>query len=594
MAGSKYIVGIDLGTTNCALSFIESQSEDAAVQCLDIKQVTHPHSVETKSLLPSFLYLPGPGEAAENSLDLPWRASDYCVGEYARRMSSLVPTRVVNSAKSWLCNSLLDRKKACLPWRAGDDDRKISPVTASAEYLKHLIGMWDSTMATKDDSLRLKNQEVVLTVPASFDPSARDLTVAAAEEAGLGKITLLEEPQAAFYAWLESLRDQWRSHVKVGDLLLVCDVGGGTTDFTLISVEDKDGALDLQRVAVGNHILLGGDNMDLALAHVAKLDLAERGVAKLDAGQFQQLLHSCRAAKETLLSDPNKVSEDYVLHGRGTKLVGGSIKGTITQEQVQSILVNGFFPICTLTDEPKKGRSGGLQETGLPYAADSAVTRYLAAFVKRHVTELGRPITGILFNGGVFKAQPLRQRVLDVTRSWFNGDVRLLDGTDLDQAVSVGAAYYGAAKSGRGIRIRGGASKSYYLGVEIPAPAIPGFEPPIKLLCVVPFGMENGTTADLRNVDLGLVVGEPVKFRFFGADLRKSDKIGEWFEDVTSEFAELPSLETMVKSTKPSGTMVPVSITATMTEIGTLELFCDSRIDSENWKLEFEARRGNE
>lgn len=595
MADHAFQVGIDLGTTNCAIAFIEANGDDEqAVQTLDIRQITHPSTVEPKELLPSFMYLPGDGESAKGALDLPWhQEADYAVGEFARRQSSLVPTRVVNSAKSWLCNPMIDRRKANLPFKAVDGDRKISPVEASAAYLKHLVNAWDYTMAAKDKNNVLSKQDVILTVPASFDPAARELTVEAAKMAGLTKLTLIEEPQAAFYAWIESLRDTWRKNVNVGDLLLVCDVGGGTTDFTLISVEENDGSLDLQRVAVGNHILLGGDNMDLALAYAAKQDLAARGVQKLDAGQFQQLMHSCRHAKEVLLTDLSKPSEEYVLHGRGSKLVGGSIKGTISRELVEQIMLDGFFPPCALDAEPKKMRVGGLQETGLPYASDSAITKHLAAFIKKHVEEMGRPITGILFNGGVFKAAILRERVLGLVKGWFDNEVRLLDGTDLDQAVSVGAAYFGAARNGRGIRIRGGASKSYYLGVEVPAPAVPGIEPPIKALCVVPYGMENGTVAKLDHLQLGLVVGEPVRFRFFSADLRRTDKSGDWLEDITQELVELPALETVVNSNKPSGTMVPISLNATMTEIGTLEIHCKSQIDSEDWKLEFEARHAD-
>ena len=592
MGEHLYKVGIDLGTTNCAIAFIEANgADDQAVQTLEIKQIVHPHSVESKDLLPSFIYLPGEGESAPQALDLPWaQDADSSAGEFARRQSSLVPTRVVNSAKSWLCNPMVDRRKPILPYKAIEDDRKISPVDASTAYLKHLVNAWDHVMAAKDKAYSLSRQDVILTVPASFDPAARELTVEAAKAAGLVHLTLIEEPQAAFYAWIESLRDEWRKHVKVGDLLLVCDVGGGTTDFSLISVENNSGSLELQRVAVGNHILLGGDNMDLTLAHVAKADLASRGIAKLDIGQFQQLMHACRQTKEVLLSDLSKAAEEYVLHGRGTKLVGGSIKGTITREMINQVLINGFFPECTLDEEPKKLRVGGLQEAGLPYASDSAVTKHLAAFVKKQVNEIGRPITGILFNGGVFKAAVLRNRVMELVRNWFEGEVRLLDGTDLDQAVSVGAAYFGAARSGRGIRIRGGASKSYYLGVEIPAPAIPGLEPPVKALCVVPFGMENGTAAELSEVQLGLVVGEPVRFRFFSADLRKNDKAGDWQEEITAELMELPALETIVKSDKPSGSLVPITLKATMTEIGTLELHCESQLDDESWKLEFEAR----
>lgn len=587
-----YKVGIDLGTTNCAIAFIEANGAgDQAVRTFEIKQIVHPHTVESKDLLPSFMYLPGEGESSPQALGLPWSPdANNSVGEFARRQSSLIPTRVINSAKSWLCNPMVDRRKPTLPYKAIEGDRKISPVDASTAYLKHLVSAWDHVMAAKDKANCLSKQDVILTVPASFDPAARELTVEAAKAAGLTNLTLIEEPQAAFYAWIESLRDEWRTHVKVGDLLLVCDVGGGTTDFTLISVEDEDGSLGLQRVAVGNHILLGGDNMDLALAYVAKADLASRGIAKLDIGQFQQLMHACRQAKEMLLSNLNKATEEYVLHGRGTKLVGGSIKGTITREMVDNVLINGFFPECSLEDEPRKPRAGGLQETGLPYASDSAVTKHLAAFVKKQVNEIGRPITGILFNGGIFKAAVLRDRVLGLVKKWFDGEVRLLDGTDFDQAVSIGAAYFGAARSGRGIRIRGGTSKSYYLGVEIPGPAIPGLEPAVKALCVVPFGMENGTISELSGLQLGLVVGEPVRFRFFSADLRKNDKAGDWQMEITAELVELPALETVVKSDKPSGSLVPVSLRATITEIGTLELHCESQLDDEFWKLEFEAR----
>ena len=597
MAEPVLDVGIDLGTTNCAISYcIKVESESGAsgeeVHTLTVPQVAHPGAVESRRLLPSFLYLPGTGEAAPGSLDLPWASGrDFSVGEFARRQSALVPMRVVHSAKSWLCHGAVDRRQPCLPWRGSPEDRKLSPVQASTAYLRHLVDAWNRQMAADNPAMRLENQAVVLTVPASFDPAAREFTVEAARAAGLENITLLEEPQAAFYAWVESLRDDWRRQVRVGDLLLVCDVGGGTTDFSLISVAENSGALELQRVAVGNHILLGGDNMDLALAHSASQELASRGIPKLSVSQFQQLVHCCRQAKESLLTDPNREAEEFTLLGQGTRLVGGSIKGQISRAMVTSCLLDGFFPVCSLTDEPKKARLGGLQEAGLPYAHDPAVTRHLAAFVRQQVAGLGRPVTGILFNGGVFKSTPLRERVLDLVRTWSEGtEVRLLKGIDLDQAVSVGAAYYGAAKRGKGIRIRGGASRSYYLGVEIPAPAVPGMEPPIKALCVVPFGMEEGTAATVPGVELSLVVGEPVRFRFFAGANRMSDKPGSWLEEWEDDLVELNPLETSLQSQKPPGTLQPVHLRASMTEVGTLELHCHSIDQTENWKLEFEAR----
>ena len=590
-------VGIDLGTTNCAISYckkVERNSPDAAeeVHTLSIPQVTHQGVVEARRLLPSFMYLPGPGEAPPGSLDLPWAPGrDFSVGEFARRQGALVPLRVVNSAKSWLCHGAVDRRQPCLPWRSSAEDRRVSPVEASTAYLRHLVDAWNRQMAAENPQMRLENQAVVLTVPASFDPAAREFTVEAARAAGLENITLLEEPQAAFYAWVESLREDWRKQVRVGDLLLVCDVGGGTTDFSLISVAENGGALELQRVAVGSHILLGGDNMDLALAHAASQELVSRGVPKLSVSQFQQLVHCCRQAKESLLSDPILEHEEFTLLGQGTRLVGGSIKGRITRAMVTSCLLEGFFPNCSLTDEPRKARLGGLQESGLPYAHDPSVTRHLAAFVRQQMSGLGRPVTGILFNGGVFKSKPLRDRVLDLVRQWSsNAEVRLLEGIDLDQAVSVGAAYYGASRSGKGIRIRGGASRSYYLGVEIPAPAVPGMDPPIKALCVVPFGMEEGASTMVPGVELSLVVGEPVRFRFFAGANRKADKPGDWLEEWENELEELHPLETMLRSQKPSGTLQPVHLRALMTEVGTLELHCQSVDQTESWRLEFEAR----
>ncbi len=599
-AESAFKVGIDLGTTNCALAFLpkvlnadgDTEAGHHKVQSLPIPQVVHASLVESRSLLPSFIYLPGTGESPQGALDLPWASNrDMAVGEWARRQGSLLPTRVVHSAKSWLCHTAIDRRQPCLPWRSAPEDRRVSPVEASTTYIQHLVDAWNRQMASDNPDLRLQNQEVVLTVPASFDPAARELTVEAARAAGLENLTLLEEPQAAFYAWIESLRDDWRKQVRVGDLLLVCDVGGGTTDFTLISVADNGGALELNRVAVGNHILLGGDNMDLALAHMASQELASSGNPKLDVTQFQQLVHCSRQAKENLLGDITKEVENYTLLGRGTRLVGGSIKGQISRAMVDTCLLDGFFPICSLTDDPRRARLGGLQEAGLPYAHDPAVTRHLAAFVRQQVADLGRPVTGVLFNGGVFKSAPLRNRVIDLIRQWSgSADVRLLEGIDLDQAVSVGATYYAASRSGRGIRIRGGASRSYYLGVEIPAPAVPGMEPPIKALCVVPFGMEEGSETTVPGIKLSLVVGEPVRFRFFACPNRKSDKPGDWLEEWDDDLEELNPLETALASEKPPGSLLPVTLRAAMTEVGTLELHCHSTTDSQTWKLEFEAR----
>jgi len=599
MSASLFDVGIDLGTTNCSLAFIErvpgglpGDAEESPVQSLAIPQVAHPGIVERFGLLPSFLYLPGPGEVAPSALALPWDTqSSESAGQYARRQAALVATRVVHSAKSWLCHADSDRRKPSLPWKVGNGDRQVSPVVASAAYLRHLVQAWNHSFAIDDPAKALERQHVVLTVPASFDPVARELTVEAARLAGLENLTLLEEPQAAFYAWLESQRAGWRRQVRVGDLLLVCDVGGGTSDFSLIEVTEKAGNLELARVAVGNHILLGGDNMDLALAHAASQELVRAGNKRLDPVQFQQLVHCCRQAKEDLLGDSSKQEQEYTLLGRGTRLVGGSIRGRVTRAMVDNCLLDGFFPRCGLEDELLKPKMGGLQEAGLAYAHDPAVTRHLALFVRRHIADLGRPVTGVLFNGGVFKSAPLRERVLALLRVWSPGaEVRTLEYTDLDRAVSVGAAYYAAARQGRGIRIRGGASRSYYLGVEIPAPAVPGMSPPIKALCVVPFGMEEGSETTIPGLELALVMGEPVRFRFFSSTHRQADRPGDWLEEWEDDLEESEALETQLVAEKPAGTLQLVRLHAKMTEVGTLELSCHSVEGPEAWKLEFEVR----
>src|SRR5262249_12548075 len=440
--------------------------EGAAIQHLQIPQVVQPGVVESKALLPSFLYLPGPGEQPAGALDLPWASKrDFCVGEFARAFGSQVPTRLVSSAKSWLSHPGVDRKQPILPWKAPEGERTVSPVEASTHYLKHLADAWNELVAKDVADHRLENQDIILTVPASFDAVARELTVEAARAAGLEKITLLEEPQAAFYAWIDASHDAWREQVEVGDVVLVCDLGGGTTDLSLIAVSEEAGQLVLTRVAVGDHILLGGDNMDLALAHHAAAALAAKGT-KLDQGQMHMLWHSCRLAKETLFAaaqfkkgrGEDAVAPVTVL-GRGSRVIGGTIKTELSRAEVEKVLVEGFFPSCPPDTEPKRQRTVGLQELGLPYATDPGVTRHLAFFLRRNAELLAERAparrgkkkvagpTTVLFNGGVFKPEPLRQRLMSVLNQWAKqggaAPVKELHGTDLDLAVCRGAAYYG-------------------------------------------------------------------------------------------------------------------------------------------------------
>ncbi|MGL4424062.1 MAG: Hsp70 family protein, partial [Gemmataceae bacterium] len=485
-------------------------------------------------LLPSFLYLPGPGEQPAGAMKLPWNAGsedpDYCVGEFARIFGSQVPTRLVVSAKSWLCHTGIDRKSACLPFRAPETGRKVSPLEASTRYLKHLAEAWNQAMARDVATHRLEAQEIVLTVPASFDASARDLTVEAARAAGFEHLTLLEEPQAAFYSWLDTLGEKWRQEVRVGDMILVADVGGGTSDFSLIEVQEERGNLALSRLAVGDHLLLGGDNMDLALAHTAAAVLAKNG-NKLDPNQMLQLTYGCRAAKELILSDITKQSAPVTVLGKGRSVVGGSIKHDLPRADVERVLLDGFFPECAVDAEPARSRSMGLQELGLPYVADAGVTKHLAQFLARQAAATERKgallPTAVLFNGGVFKAPALRERFLNVLAGWAKSTksepARSLAGADLDQAVAKGAAYYGLVRRGKGIRIRGGTARAYYIGVETAAPAVPGLPPQLRAVCVAPFGMEEGTETDIPGAEFGLVVGEEAEFRFLGSSLRRED-----------------------------------------------------------------------
>jgi molecular chaperone DnaK (HSP70) len=602
---SRYVVGIDLGTTNSALAYVDTAAgpdKEPAPVHFPIPQVVQQGTVEERALLPSFLYLPGDKEQPSGSLRLPWgKDRDFAVGEFARNFGSQVPTRLVSSAKSWLCHPGVDRRAPILPWKAPEDGRRVSPLEASTRYLKHLAEAWNHTIG-KDATDRLEKQDIVLTVPASFDAAARELTMEAAKAAGFEHVTLLEEPQAAFYAWLEASHDQWRERVAVGDVILVCDVGGGTTDFSLIAVGEEAGNLVLTRLAVGDHILLGGDNMDLALAHAVAKNLAAKGT-KLDAGQMHMLWHSCRAAKEKLFTDPKLSSTPVTVLGRGRSVIGGTIQGELTRSEVEKVLVDGFLPECPLDAEPDRQRAAGLQELGLPYAADPAISKHLARFLHRNAEVVAEHAakskkkkksalpTAVLFNGGVFKAAPLRDRLIKTLEHWAgSGHLKVLEGTDLDLAVARGAAYYGLVRRGKGVRIRGGTARAYYIGVETSLPAVPGASPPIKALCVAPFGMEEGSEADLPEQEFGLVVGEPAKFRFLGSSVRRNDTVGTLVEEWEDGIEELSPVATELDARGKEGRTVPVHLHSKVTEVGTLELWCISRDGKQRWKLEYNVR----
>ena len=602
MTDPKYIVGIDLGTTHCVLAYTDAdvpEREPPDVRLLEIPQVVSAGEVQARPLLPSFLLLPGPHDVPEGALALPWNAeADAAVGVYARERGAELPSRLVSSAKSWLSHSGVDRTSALLPWNAPEDVRRVSPVEASVRYLAHLRDAWNEQVAGGDPDVRLEQQEIYLTVPASFDPVARELTVRAAREAGFENLTLLEEPQAAFYAWIRARGGDWREDVEVGESVLVCDVGGGTTDLSLIEVVEEEGNLELRRAAVGNHVLLGGDNMDLTLAYAVRAKLAQSGT-QLDQWQFRALAQQCRKAKERLLGNPDLEAEPISLLGRGSSLIGGTIRTELTREEVERALVDGFFPLVERDARPQRQARVGVREMGLPYESDPAVTRHLAQFLGRQAGGDGAAPypAAVLFNGGVMKSGVLRERVLGVLRNWSENDhLRELPSADLDLAVALGAAYYGAARRGRGIRIRAGAARSYYIGVESAMPAVPGVPTPISALCVVPFGMEEGTEAPMREREFGLVVGEEAVFTLLASNTRKDDGPGETVEDWTGAIDEVATMETHLEATDGEGgsTLIPVYLESRVTEIGTLELWCVAKEGERRWKLEFNLRETQE
>ncbi len=610
MSDASYAIGIDLGTTHCALSYVDldlSEGEEVAQHVLSIPQVVTPGNVEGRELLPSFLYLPKAGELPEGALTLPWDADPKLgAGEVARGLGAKTPIRVVASAKSWLCHGGVDRRAPILPAGAPEEVHKVSPLEASIRYLEHLRDAWNA----KYPDAPIDEQEVVITVPASFDPAARELTAEAAREAGFSNMVLLEEPQAALYSWIQGSEGAWREQVKPGDVILVVDVGGGTTDLSLIAVAEKGGALELHRVAVGDHILLGGDNMDLALAVAVRSKLEEDG-KKLDGWQLTALTHACRAAKEQLLSDAELDAVPVVVPSRGSKLVGGSLKTELTREEVERILVEGFFPKVKASDRPTSRARAALTQLGLPYAQDAAVTRHLAAFLGKQVGatealegfESALPEgasflhpTAILFNGGVFNSPLLAGRVTDVINAWLKGEkaptARVLEGASLDVAVARGAAYYGYVRRGKGVRIRGGTAQAYYVGVEAAMPAVPGMEPPLTAVCIAPFGIEEGSECEPAPQELGLVVGEPVSFRFFGSSVRRDDAVGTTVERWSEgELEELPEIQaTLPADGRTPGEVVPVRLRAGVTEVGTLRLEAMPKAGKERWKVELDVR----
>ncbi len=594
MSESKYIIGIDLGTTNSVVAYVET-GKGEGIEIFKIPQLVEEGVVENRKILPSFVFLPEEHDVSKKGIELEWVDNQKkVVGEFARNRGEELPARLISSSKSWLCNTLVDGNEPILPWKGAGDLSKMSPVEASSAVLSHVCSAWNHVMAEEDEEKKIEYQEIFLTVPSSFDAVARELTVKAAKMAGLDNITLLEEPQAAFYSWIEDSGDNWRKAVKKDDLVLVCDVGGGTTDYSLIRISEKEGNLALERLSVGNHLLVGGDNMDLALSYFVSQKLAQKGT-KIDSWQMRGLCHSSRRAKENIINDCDKNWPVTIL-GRGSGLIAGVIKEELTSEDVQKVVIEGFFPFCDGNDRPAVKRRAGLRELGLSYEADPAVTKHLAAFLAMNKDEDGNieiP-TAVLFNGGIMKATGVRKRILDVLSSWQNkadniDPVREIHSSDFDLSVAKGAAYFGLAKHGKGIRIRGGLERSYYVAIESSMPAIPGMAAPVKALCVAARGMEEGSKTKIENEEFVIVTGETVVFDIMGSTCRKDDKAGslveEWGDD---EIVEVSTIETTLEG--EYGKMISVNIEIEVTEIGTVEFWCVSKEDGQRWKLEFGVR----
>ncbi|HMA91731.1 MAG TPA: Hsp70 family protein [Polyangiaceae bacterium] len=595
-------IGIDLGTTHTALAVARTDEQNHITsEVVALPQLVNPTAVQSRALLPSFVYF---AHASEGSLGLPWDPErTHAVGELARARSVEAPGRVVSSAKSWLSHAGIDRRRDLLPLAAAEDIEKISPVEATFRVLDHVAEAWARAQVPGSET-SLSDLDVVLTVPASFDAAARDLTVEAALAAGIEQITLLEEPQAALYAWIERVGSGFRKYLVPGDVVLVVDVGGGTTDFSAIEAIENDGALELRRIAVGDHILLGGDNMDLALAHHLKQKLESNG-APLDRWQMHALVHAARQAKENLLSSNAFSSIPVAVASRGSELLGSTRRTELLHDEVQQLLVDGYFPIVPASARPSVRPRTALQQLGLPYASDPAVTKHLAAFLSkqaRAVKNGEKPIlcpTRILFNGGVLKSTVFRDRLLGTLNSWLREvgapEASVLPGEDLDLAVARGAAYFGEVRRGNGLRIRGGTGRAYYIGIESPMPAVPGVEPPIYALCVAPVGLEEGSAAVPIDQELLAVVGEPVRFRFFGSTVRRDDKTGQLLEAFTEqELEELSPIEvTLPAEGRTEGDAVPVKLTASVTAIGTLLIEAipiEPQKPDERWKVELSVR----
>ncbi|MBD3243576.1 MAG: Hsp70 family protein [Chitinivibrionales bacterium] len=609
----QHALGIDFGTSNCAMALALPDT----IEIVDIPQLDEANRIGEHRLFASALYIPQEGQFAEESLRLPWSSTDepYVLGNFARAIGAQVPERLVTSTKSWLCQPGTDPTRPLLPWGSTAVPKKLSAIETSRHLLQHLRAAYQMISQSRESEPDLSTTRIVLTVPASFDEVARRLTQQAAIEAGWGDdVVLVEEPQAAFYSWLNSMGSEWRDQVSPGDVVLVCDTGGGTTDFSLIAVSERQGNLELERISVGRHILLGGDNMDLALAFALRHQLEEEGKS-IDDHQLRALVHASRAAKEQLFENEELENVPVAVAGTGGGLFAGAVSTRLTRAMLNDIVVDGFFAATPITEMPQEAQRGGLKELGLSYAADPVISRHLAAFLTRSrdnarsnkslaqlvsVRDPGR-LEGaalfpdaILFNGGVFRAAPLRERVLQLLHGWMpDKPARELTGTDLDLAVARGAASYGRfLVSGEGVRIRAGVARSYYVGLESTMPAVPGYVPPVKAICVAEQGMEEGDERVLQDQEFGLVTGATVHFRFFSSAERAGDSVGGIVANAEKQLEETTSLEMTLDQVTgfEDHQTIPVRLHSRLNELGVLQLWMQNEPTGNRWELSFSVR----
>ncbi len=565
-------VGIDLGTTNSALAYIDQQEAADAdfppIHVLPIEQEIDANRTGELRTLPSFLYLSDPP----------------VVGAYAREQGALVPTKAVHSAKSWLSNSEADRTAKILPWDSQEEGRILSPVEASTRYLVHLRNSWE-----RSKGIPLGAQQVVVTVPASFDEEARELTVQAATDAGIENLTLIEEPAAAFYAWISSHLARSNRELVDGQIVLVCDVGGGTSDFTLIRVDREGDRVQFTRTTVGRHLLLGGDNLDLTLSWLVESKLG----TTLSLRQRSALRRQCSAAKELLLSRGGPSSVEVTVLGGGSSLIGGTLKTAITREEVLELALDGFLPPCQLTDEPQQEKQSVFRELGLAYVSDPAITRHLAEFLRNSpASEHG--VDAILFNGGFFIPQLFRERVSDVVECWFGRKPLIFENQDLDLAVAMGAAYYSYVRStGSGVLVRGGLPRAYFLGLQDSGSSA------IRAVCLMPRGSEEGQEIKLDQPEVQLLANTPVAFRLYSSLSRTEDAAGDVISftppadmlDPASDPRLHAPLRAVIRFGKGGERLVPVALGARLSEVGTLETWAESKISEHRWQLQFQLRK---